>query len=237
MRELIGAKIGLLRHSQEYKGLLDYFDPYIEGLLTDREDCLYPLSRLFYSVVAELCLQEGVGCFSSQEDEMALKDRLPDTVAGWVSVMLTLFGAGETSFHSSMQVISPKETAGLLMLRLLEWKYWNYEGRLLYGSENERLVREAIARLPYQMEMTGEMEDAAHILVSFLNSGPDGSFALNPAVRHLFMDFSDREGRHLSMGASFITFDRTYLAVGPEESALALESLEYFHRVFGVGVV
>jgi hypothetical protein len=224
LQEILKQKTGLLKRRVTTEGpgcpvarIASGYELFWEGLsqgLKGRK-ALEPLGELFFAALADCCLNEGLRGYSTPEDEAALKDRLPDTVANWITALSAIFSGhgGDGRF------IRPEETAGILLLRLLEWKQLNYQGDLLYGRAYEEGLKRRFKALAHEFEMWGDMDEACHM---FLNGLSDcgisqGDFTVDPGVRYLLMG-SDAPGSGLVMGVKMAAFDKLLVRLGPEAS-------------------
>lgn len=171
------------------------------------------LRPVFLAVLADCCVREGISGYSSPEEEAALKDRLPDTVANWISALSALFGDS----GASMRFIGPEETAAALLLRILEWKLLNYSGQFLYGRDQEDRARRIFESLAFELEMWGDMDEACHLFVEAAAGCTPirGRVEVVPAVKYIALSLPAATG-DLVMAARLAAFDRLSVRFGPE---------------------
>ncbi len=224
LTEILRQKTGLLKRRVATEGpgcpvarIASAYERFLQGLLRgqDGHKSLEPLGELFFAALADCCLNEGLKGYSTPEDEAALKDRLPDTVANWIAALSAIFSGpgGDGRF------IRPEETAGILLLRLLEWKQLNYQGDLLYGREQEERLKRRFQALGHEFEMWGDMDEACHMFLNGLSACglSQEAFTVDPGVRYLLVE-SDPSGSGLVMGVKMAAFDKLLVRLGPEAS-------------------
>ncbi len=172
------------------------------------------LEPLFLSFFARLCKEEGVKNISSNQDEMALKDRLPDTVANWLTVLSEIF----SSAHVHPRVSDPTATAAILLLRLYEWICWNYDRRLIYNDYIESEAEARFSQLENEMDLLGDKDEILSQVLDSL-SGFCSNYWIDeknlfPGVKtyYVHVDFDYGQGvRTLRIGLKSVLVDQVKL--------------------------
>ncbi len=226
-------KIDLLARPEDRplkEALSDVLSQSVPGTFAIRDQ----LKSLFVKSFARLCREEGIENLSSPDHEEALKDRLPDTVANWLTVLSEILSEGTPS----QRVEDPAFTAAVLLLRLYEWINWNYDRRLIYGSQLEQEAEKRFEGLENEMDLLGDKDEILAQTMDSL-SGFCSNFwidesSLLPGVRTYFVrvDFDYGQGvKGLQVGIKSVLFDQVKIrALCPDQHILShiLESLLQF---------
>ena len=174
------------------------------------QEVLKKLRNIFISSYAFLCQQEGIKSIKNYNEEMALKDRVPDTIANWLTVLSGIF-SGTSSIE---RVLDPVETAAILLLKLREWSCLNYEGRFLYGQDVENEASLRFNRLETEMDLLGDKDEILTLVLDsfkgFCANYEIDLETLLPAVTTYFVRVKFNYGhgeRSLIIGLKSVAFD------------------------------
>ena len=172
------------------------------------------LEPLFLSYFARLCKEEGVKNISTFQDEMALKDRLPDTVANWLTVLSEIFSSSQVN----SRVSDPAATAAILLLRLYEWINWNYDRRLIYNDTIETEAEAKFSQLENEMDLLGDKDEILSQVLDSLSGFCSNYWIdeknLYPGVKtyYLHINFDYGQGpRTLRLGLKSVLVDQVKL--------------------------
>ncbi len=131
-----------------------------------REEC----RRLFAHILDRIAVEENVSPFYDQESKDLLKHHLPDFVSGMIQALEELLfqPVGLSDLTKEIEVF---ETSLHLLLRLMEWSVWNYEGgRCIYGKDSLQKA-ESIFRLPaFEIEVWGDRDEVWLSVMDLLES-------------------------------------------------------------------
>ncbi len=229
-------KIDLLNRPED-SNLKEALTDVLSQSLPGTQPTMDRLKSLFVKSFARLCREEGIENLSSQDHEEALKDRLPDTVANWLTVLSEILSEGQ----SGQRVEDPAFTAAVLLLRLHEWINWNYDRRLIYGSQLEQEAEKRFEGLENEMDLLGDKDEILAQTMDSL-SGFCSNFwidepSLLPGVKTYFVrvDFNYGQGiKTLQIGIKSVLFDQVKMrAICPDQHILShiLESLLQFSSI------
>ncbi len=221
-KEIFEKKLTLL-NSQRDHGLkealfLAYKRPF------DR-DILDNLRKEFISIYATIAKEEGLPSISTPEDEEALKDRVPDTIANWITVLSEIFSGAETA----KRIIDPVDTAAILLLKIYEWIGLNYQGRFLYGEKLEKEAEKGFYSLEAEMDLLGDKDEIISLVLENLNAFCShfeiDKERLLPGVRHYYLEVLFNYGsgeRILRIGIKSMIFDQVkFRAYCPDQHILS----------------
>ncbi len=189
------------------------------------------LKPLFLRFFARLCQEEGVARLSTANQEKSLKDRLPDTVANWLTVLSEIL----TSRIPSERVVDPVYTSSVLLLRLHEWINWNYDRRFIYGDKIEQEAERHFGRLENEMDLLGDKDEILSLTIDGLSAFCTNYWIdqanLLPGVKTYFINVKfdyGRGQRSLQLGIRSVLVDQVkFRALCPDQHILAhlLENL------------
>ena len=197
------------------------------------------LNPLFLDFFARLCREEGVDRLTNQEQEKGLKDRLPDTVANWLTVLSEIL----TVTPPPKRVTDPVYTATVLLLRLYEWINLNYDRRFIYGLEVEQKAERLFQTLENEMDLIGNKDE---ILAQSLEglSGFCEKYTINhstllPGVKTYFVnvEFDYGKGpRFLNIGIKSILVDQVKFRALCSDQHILAHLLENLFALSSIGI-
>lgn len=210
-KEIFEKKLTLLNshrdHSLKEALFLASKRPFDRGILDK-------LRKEFISIYATIAKEEGLPSISTLEDEESLKDRVPDTIANWLTVLSEIFSEAETA----KRIIDPVDTAAILLLRLNEWIALNYQGRFLYGERLEKEAEKGFYSLESEIDLLGDKDEILSMVLEHLHAFCPGyridRERLFPGVRYYYLEVLFDYGageRALKMGIKSIIFDQAKL--------------------------
>ena len=198
------------------------------------------LNPLFLDFFARLCHEEGVDRLTNQEQEKGLKDRLPDTIANWLTVLSEIL---ITDSPSSKRVADPVYTATVLLLRLYEWINLNYDRRFIYGLEVEKEAERLFQTLENEMDLIGDKDE---ILAQGLQglSGFCGNYKINhstllPGVKTYFVEVEFDYGkgpRFLNIGIKSVLVDQVKFRALCSDQHILAHILENLFALSSIGI-
>ena len=221
-REIFERKLALLG-DQKDQGLKEALFSATKG--SPDSHALEALKNEFISVYAIIAKEEGLPSISTPEDEESLKDRVPDTIANWLTVLSEIFSGAETA----KRIIDPVDTAAILLLRLNEWIALNYQGRFLYGERLEKEAEKGFYSLESEMDLLGDKDEILSMVLEHLHAFCPGyridRERLFPGVRYYYLEVLFDYGageRALKMGIKSVIFDQAKLrAYCPDQHILS----------------
>ncbi len=203
----------------------------------DFQETLNSLRDVFISFYASLCKEEGIESIKNYNEEMALKDRVPDTIANWLTVLSEIF-SGNCSIE---RVLDPIDTAAILLLKLREWSCLNYEGRFLYGEDIENEAKLGFSHLESEMDLLGDKDEILTLVLDSLKgfcSDYEIDFeSLLPGVKTYFLQVKFNYGhgeRSIVIGLKSVAFDHVkFRAYSKDQHILAhiFESLTMLSHI------
>ncbi len=170
LNRIILDKLRLVQHpkealfSQTLKDILDHghTGPW-------REEC----GRLFTKILTRIAVEENVSPFDDDESEILFKHHLPDFVTGMIQALEELiFSPIEaTDFVAEIEAF---ETTLHLLLRLMEWTVWNYEGgRCIYGKDSAQKAESIFHLAAFEIEVWGDRDEVWLNVIDLLESEYD----------------------------------------------------------------
>ncbi len=231
------------------KRKLELLDPATDGhvkgvleaaLFSDRpvkqlfQEHLHPL---FLGFFARLCKEEGIDRLTTSKQEKDLQDRLPDTVANWLTVLSEILGL------ASDRVADPAYTAIVLLLRLHEWINLNYDRRFVYGLQLEQEAERLFQTLENEMELLGDKDEILALtldgLSAFCKEYQIDHSSLLPGVKTYFANVTFDYGkgpRTLRIGIQSTLVDQVkFRALCPDQHILA-HLLENLFALSSIGI-
>ncbi len=156
LKRILAEKLELIQHPEDiyFKEALKAI--YQKGLSPSwRNECTQILTRL----LSRIALEENVSPFDEDESEILFKHHLPDFITGIIQALeeILFIPPGPEDAHSEA---TDFETALHLLLRLLEWMVWNYEGgRCIYGRVNAEKAESLFQVATFELEVWGDRDE------------------------------------------------------------------------------
>lgn len=165
---LIKTKLDNIKHQNdiEFKTILTH----ILSIPYDSPENWQKIGKdVLTHIIANIAKEEGIYSFNNKGDEEKFKDHLPNDIANTIT-QLSKFLLGTSLYKEN------KVTVLFLLLKLFEWKTWNYEGRCLYGEDMDQQAKLIMDSIGRKIEIFGNKDEiwlySANILEEILKQRP-----------------------------------------------------------------
>ena len=166
LKRILAEKLDLIQHPKDI-----YFKEALRSIFACGHSGAWKdgCRELFTKILSRIAIEENVSPFDEEENEILFKHHLPDFVTGLIKALEEILYLPDDSSAFNRRAPDEFETALHLLLRLLEWTVWNYEGgRCIYGRENAQRAESVFKLAHHKLEVWGDRDEVWLTLMDIL---------------------------------------------------------------------
>ncbi|MDA8163193.1 MAG: hypothetical protein M0022_09875 [Desulfobacteraceae bacterium] len=151
---ILTAKISNINHKND----IEFKETLIKilNLISDNTDKWQKFGqKLLTTIITRIAREEGIHSFKNIKDENNLKEHIPSDITNTIN-QLTNISLNSSNIYPTKEI---KLTMLFLIIKLIEWIIWNYEGRCIYGNKIDSQAKLLFDFTDNKIELFGNKDE------------------------------------------------------------------------------